>query len=496
MGDNIYLGDRNGVRTPMQWTGDRNAGFSRADPARLLRAADHGPGLRLPGDQRRGAGARAVLAAQLDEADDRAAQAVHRSSAAARIEFLPAAQPQGAGLRAPATRTRRSCASPTCRASVQPVELDLVALQGHDAGRDAGPDRVPAHRRAAVLPDARPATRSTGSGCSRRRRRSPRASRRKPPAERRRGAGAVRRRGVGHAARRQRAHADRARSARCRSCSASAGSAARRAASAAARFVDWGLLRRGAAAAVPHDRRGRVRGRRARHATSCRWRSAPHADATALEERAPHAVLARVTGARKGVLFDAWLDDRFARALLEAIEHAGADADAARHASARVQTARVRAARGAPATLASSRLPAEQSNTSIVYGDRLILKLFRRLQPGINPDFEIGRQLTERVGFTRVPAVAGALEYRTTGEAADDHRDDAAARRKPGGRLGARDRRSRSKSPPRRRTARALADAPRRFRARPGRGADRCPRYVWRGLVRQRMVLHGGEMVL
>jgi maltose alpha-D-glucosyltransferase / alpha-amylase len=35
MGDNIYLGDRNGVRTPMQWTGDRNAGFSRTDPARL-----------------------------------------------------------------------------------------------------------------------------------------------------------------------------------------------------------------------------------------------------------------------------------------------------------------------------------------------------------------------------------------------------------------------------------------------------------------------------
>lgn len=36
MGDNIYLGDRNGVRTPMQWTPDRNGGFSRADPARLF----------------------------------------------------------------------------------------------------------------------------------------------------------------------------------------------------------------------------------------------------------------------------------------------------------------------------------------------------------------------------------------------------------------------------------------------------------------------------
>ncbi len=35
MGDNIYLGDRNGVRTPMQWNSDRNAGFSRCDPARL-----------------------------------------------------------------------------------------------------------------------------------------------------------------------------------------------------------------------------------------------------------------------------------------------------------------------------------------------------------------------------------------------------------------------------------------------------------------------------
>lgn len=35
MGDNVYLGDRNGVRTPMQWSDDRNAGFSRADPSQL-----------------------------------------------------------------------------------------------------------------------------------------------------------------------------------------------------------------------------------------------------------------------------------------------------------------------------------------------------------------------------------------------------------------------------------------------------------------------------
>src|SRR5881628_331907 len=36
MGDNVFLGDRNGVRTPMQWSPDRNAGYSRANPQRLI----------------------------------------------------------------------------------------------------------------------------------------------------------------------------------------------------------------------------------------------------------------------------------------------------------------------------------------------------------------------------------------------------------------------------------------------------------------------------
>src|SRR4029450_5717315 len=43
MGDNIFLGDRDGVRTPMQWSMDRNAGFSRADPARLGLPPVRGP---------------------------------------------------------------------------------------------------------------------------------------------------------------------------------------------------------------------------------------------------------------------------------------------------------------------------------------------------------------------------------------------------------------------------------------------------------------------
>jgi maltokinase len=54
-------------------------------------------------------------------------------------------------------------------------------------------------------------------------------------------------------------------------------------------------------------------------------------------------------------------------------------------------------------------LGTEQSNSSVVFGDELILKLFRRVEPGINPDLEITRFLTEK-GFDRIPALRGWYE--------------------------------------------------------------------------------------
>ena len=113
-------------------------------------------------------------------------------------------------------------------------------------------------------------------------------------------------------------------------------------------------------------------------------------------------MLATVTGARKGVIFDASLDDRFATTLLECLgtqEHAKTRRAAVRA----IQTAAFAQLRGPDDGLRIRRPEGEQSNTSIIYGDRLIMKLFRRIEPGINPDFEIGRQLTERVRFSRVP---------------------------------------------------------------------------------------------
>ncbi len=60
--------------------------------------------------------------------------------------------------------------------------------------------------------------------------------------------------------------------------------------------------------------------------------------------------------------------------------------------------------------LGERRLRVEQSNTSVVLGERAILKLYRLLEPGENPDLEVSAFLTE-AGFADTPAVAGAMAY-------------------------------------------------------------------------------------
>ena len=63
-------------------------------------------------------------------------------------------------------------------------------------------------------------------------------------------------------------------------------------------------------------------------------------------------------------------------------------------------------------TLDPSLLKGEQTNTSVVYGNRFKLKLFRRLEEGISPELEIGCFLTEKEPYPNSPPVAGILEYR------------------------------------------------------------------------------------
>jgi maltose alpha-D-glucosyltransferase/alpha-amylase len=63
------------------------------------------------------------------------------------------------------------------------------------------------------------------------------------------------------------------------------------------------------------------------------------------------------------------------------------------------------------------RISAEQSNTSVVIGERLILKLYRLLEPGENPDVQVSAFLTD-VGFADTPALAGSVRYEAAGEPA------------------------------------------------------------------------------
>ena len=63
-------------------------------------------------------------------------------------------------------------------------------------------------------------------------------------------------------------------------------------------------------------------------------------------------------------------------------------------------------------TLEPRPLRVEQSNTSILYGEKFFLKLFRRVDSGVSLDYEINKFLTERTDYPNVPALVGALEYR------------------------------------------------------------------------------------
>ena len=96
-------------------------------------------------------------------------------------------------------------------------------------------------------------------------------------------------------------------------------------------------------------------------------------------------------------------------------------ANASRAIAPSSQHLQARASSAFSAAMQAHRLPsrvgsAEQSNTSILYGNQLILKLFRRVQPGENPDVEIGRFLTEVAHFPRIAPFLGEIDITITSE--------------------------------------------------------------------------------
>jgi maltose alpha-D-glucosyltransferase/alpha-amylase len=116
-----------------------------------------------------------------------------------------------------------------------------------------------------------------------------------------------------------------------------------------------------------------------------------------------------VTGARKGLIHDGLLDDGICQVLLEAVR------------DQRVLTMKHGTVRPANLDLTAHRAPAEallpiarsapdQSNTSVFFGKRIFMKVFRRIESGLNPDLEVSEFLA-RHGFARVPPLVGSLSY-------------------------------------------------------------------------------------
>jgi trehalose synthase-fused probable maltokinase len=117
-------------------------------------------------------------------------------------------------------------------------------------------------------------------------------------------------------------------------------------------------------------------------------------------------------GGEARILTDALTHEDFLRCLLEMIEEKARAKGDKGELRALQTTAYADLRPPSSDALRPRPIAAEQSNTSILYGDRLILKFFRRLEEGINPDLEIGAFLTEKVHFPHVPKLAGSLEYR------------------------------------------------------------------------------------
>jgi maltose alpha-D-glucosyltransferase / alpha-amylase len=404
MGDNIYLGDRNGVRTPMQWSSDRNSGFSRADPARLYAPPIQDPvygyqGINVEAQERYPFSLLNWMKRLI------AMRKQHRVFGRGTLEFI--AVPNRKVL-AYLRRDERETilAVVNLSRSVQPAELDLKAFAGLIPIEMNGLTEFPRigdqpyfltlgpyayywftlqqeplqmAARVTATPDANAQILETLpallvgvdwqgilEGGTR---------------------AVIERQAIGPFLQRQRWFASKSRQIK------------------QARISDWTTIRRGTnpeflcVVSIEY-----TDGWKDSYFVPLALLSGQDAE-RALKETAA-SVVALVTGARKGVIVDGAQDDLTCNEILELMN----GAKEVRTARGSVRGVRAGALVDLPADRRWTRGAGDQSNSLVFVDDRFVLKLFRRIEPGPNPEVEIGRTLLEQ-GFTRTPALAGALEY-------------------------------------------------------------------------------------
>jgi maltose alpha-D-glucosyltransferase/alpha-amylase len=402
MGDNVFLGDRNGVRTPMQWSSDRNAGFSRADPARLYAPPIMDPvygyeSINVESQERSPFSLLQWMKRMIG------LRKQHQVFGRGTVEFISTSN------RKILVYTRRLgddtvlCVANLSR-TVQPVEIPLDRFAGlvpiEILGRTEFPRigeqsyfltlapygfywfelqqaavpmtarTAPAHEEPAIVPTLFSGLVWDGvlDGGLRT---------------------IIERQVLVAYLQRQRWFGGKARPV------------------AAVRFMDWVTLRGGhhpAFLTIVDIRYGDGGNEQYVLPLSMIGGS----DATALDEAHHSAVLARISGARKGILYDGLLDDDLCERLLGILQEqrtvAMRTGGMAGHSRPIPDAAMVHPL--API----SRTAPDQSNTSVLFGKRLIMKLFRRIEPGPHPELEVGDFLAARQ-FTRVPPLAGFLSY-------------------------------------------------------------------------------------
>jgi maltose alpha-D-glucosyltransferase/alpha-amylase len=399
MGDNIYLGDRNGVRTPMQWNGDRNAGFSRATPARLYSPVIMDPVW--------GYEAINVEAQQSDPSsllnwmrNMIALRKLFRVFGRGSLEFLnPANRKVLAYLR------RYEGEQILCVANLsrfaQPVDLDLPELTGMTPIEMLGYVEFPAIDRQSYRLTLAPygflwlelhGNPETAAARGR--------ETEQTPLRIAHGWDSVLEGSVRHRLEssllpeylpKQRWFGGKSRQIR------------------STRIVDWCTF------AGPNSALALVEVQYEGEGTETYLLPLGITfgdDADEMRRAVPNAVISSIVSRDgPGVLHDGVFDDSTCVAFLSLIKD-GREIRARRGLIRGLPSGAFQAVAGpADEQLVVRRASAEQSNTSILYGDRLILKLFRRQQPGPNPDCEIGRYLTERAHFEGIPPFAGSIEY-------------------------------------------------------------------------------------
>jgi maltose alpha-D-glucosyltransferase/alpha-amylase len=396
MGDNVYLGDRNGVRTPMQWTSDRNAGFSRVNPAKLYSPVIMDPvygyeSINVEAQQSESASLLNWMRNMI------ALRKLFRVFGRGTIEFLRPANRKVLAYVRTFDGEKILCVANLSRFA-QPTELDLSRFEGLVPVEMLGYVEFPKIRKTpyaltlapyghfwfelqsptlpevnteeyvieeATIPFSSWEEVLAGSARSSLERALPQFL--------------VRQRWFGGKAR----QIDRT---SIRDAAVVPGQ------SAALLIVDVGYV----------DGEGDVYFVPLVHL--------PTAEAQACIERYPQAGLVKCEGG-EGEICDATVDDRFSQWLLQAAGHG-----ARLPFSAGVLTGvagrsypEIRGDETQP--LPAQRSSAEQSNTSIRFGEKIIMKLFRRLEPGPNPDCEVTQYLSDQRGNTHIPTFVGSLHY-------------------------------------------------------------------------------------